>query len=262
MKKNRILIVGCNGVVGVELVPRLAEKYELMLWDNGPCVFEGFPFRKVDITNADEVRQSMEPVDAVIHLAIASAREILYKTSDGLPTPASQKAFDEQTLRVNNDGTFHVMSASHALGIPKFVYMSSLTAISVGEETESIAVDQSPIPKNLYACTKLFGENLGRLFSQDGKMEVRCFRLGVPHPTKLTREGKGYKDERRRTLYTHHDDIARAMVCAIESKGIAFGLYNLLSAQAAVKFPQADLTAVEIGFTPESWIQADGSLRL
>ena len=262
--KQRILITGCNGLVGRSLTDDLAGDHELVLWDKHQPEFKNaFRARSVDLTSYEAVRRAMEPVDAVIHLAIASYREIMQGGSfSGAIDPSAAQRFDQQTLRVNNEGAFHVFEAAKEVGVGRFLYMSSLTINNGGRESGTLDVSQEPRPRDLYACTKLFGETLGRLYSADGEMRVCCLRLGQPFPI------KEYPDVMAkpahpldRAVLVHYDDIREAVRCVLQAELPVFSLYNLVSAQAAERFPEHEITADPIGFRPTRRITSDGNIE-
>lgn len=249
-------------MVGRDLVPRLAEEYDLTLWTRADETFNGIPTKGVDLTDPAAVNESMKGFDAVVHLAIASYKGILYRGAySGKPSEEDLAAFESATLRVNNDATYYLMKEAEACGVTTFVNMSSITVVSEGRVTGSLAVDQPAVPRDLYACTKLFGETVGRYLAARGKMRVISLRLGQPYPTDHPASASSPAQPDARAILVHHDDIASGVIKAIESTTPSHGLYNLVSAQAEEKFPREQIVATGIGFEPSCWIEADGTVR-
>lgn len=259
----RVLVTGAGGIVAAELIPRLARSYGLTLWDRTSVHVGGIESEVVDVTDFDAVRSAMRDFDAVVHLAIASPREHLVRNGKAsASSPSAHDAYDAAMMRVNNDGTMHLMKAAARCGVGRFVYMSSLTVVTQGLATGSLSVTQPPVPRDIYACTKLFGEALGRHFAAATAMRVVCLRLGQPYPVSqpdVMREVmNGFAN--RLAWLVHHDDIATAVRCALDGDLPPFTLANLVSAQAADYFPEAEVRSPELGFVPRRFIGLDGSV--
>lgn len=58
-----------------------------------------------------------------------------------------------------------------------------------------------PEPKNLYACTKIFGESLGQLYSRVYGLSVICLRLGQPYPIHHSVDEAWKANRRSRSIY-------------------------------------------------------------
>jgi len=74
MKKPIIGIIGGSGYIGSRIANRLSKRYAVRVLDKRSCpldVVDGnVQYQPCDITNYEEIRKSLEGVDAVIHTAI------------------------------------------------------------------------------------------------------------------------------------------------------------------------------------------------
>jgi len=176
-----VLLTGAGGRVGQAILRGIGDDYEWRLLDREPLPAAKVPDGVTDadqyvadITNADAVREAMEGVGAVIHLA---------------GDPRKTAPWDS-VLRNNIDGTQVVMRAAVDAGVKKFAFASSNHAVG-GYETEERTPDlyrpddgyrldgtELPRPGNLYGVSKAAGESLGRFYHDEHGMSVVCVRIG------------------------------------------------------------------------------------
>jgi len=126
-----VLLTGAGGRVGQAILRGIGDDYEWRLLDREPLPATKVPVGVTDadqyvadITNADAVREAMEGVGAVIHLA---------------GDPRKTAPWDS-VLRNNIDGTQVVMRAAVDAGVKKFAFASSNHAVG-GYETEDRTPD-------------------------------------------------------------------------------------------------------------------------
>jgi nucleoside-diphosphate-sugar epimerase len=124
-----------------------------------------------DITDPAQVRALIDTgTDGVFHLA-------------GVMSGAAEGDFD-LGMRVNLDGTRHLLEACRAIGrSPRFVFTSSL-AIYGGEK---VCDDRTPVtPMNSYGVQKTICEHLVNDYTRRGFVDGRALRL----PTIAVRPGR------------------------------------------------------------------------
>ena len=135
---------------------------------------EGVP---ADITDLDSVLEAMEGVEAVVHLAADPKPEAPWNS----------------ILRLNLIGTYNVFEAARRLGVKRVVFASSNHACGFSVlESDLVGPDLPVRPDSLYGVSKVFGEALGRYYSDSFGLSVICLRIGwspgLEDPSDLFRE--------------------------------------------------------------------------
>lgn len=240
----RVLITGAAGKVARGIVPILREKYSLVLSDITKITDARDESIQVDLTKLDDVVAAFSGLDAIVHCAIAG-----YRTRENVPETDEERAdYHRRMLDVNIKGTYNVFEAARILQIRRVTYLSSLT-VSLGDEPEfKMAPDRPARPIDVYACTKLFGENLGRVYHEMHHLEVICLRLGQPYPLKLDREASWENDPRANRTFVTLGDLAHAVDSALSAGHVGFGIYNVVSLNEN-PIIETD-SGKEIGFQP------------
>ena len=201
-----VLLTGAGGRVGQAILARLGDAYDWRLLDRDPLSSETIPDAVdddavifADVTDEDAVRDAVDDVGAVIHLA-------------GDPRP---EAPWESVFTNNIDGTQTILEAAAEAGVERFAFASSNHAVGAYEtETRKpdiyrsdseFALDGSelPRPSNLYGASKATGEVLGRYYHDAYGLSVVCVRIG-----NLTR-GRPPRDyERGQAMWLSYRDCA------------------------------------------------------
>lgn len=129
-----------------------------------------------DLSDAATVRGLIDAdVASVFHLAAVVS--------------AGAEADFDLGMRVNLDGTRHVLDACRALPQPAKVVFTSSLAVYGGDLPETVT-DETPItPQTSYGAQKLIGEYLLTDYSRKGFLDGRALRL----PTIVVRPGKPNK---------------------------------------------------------------------
>jgi len=170
-----VLLTGASGRVGQAILGGIADDYEWRLLDREPPTGDQpGEYVVADITDYDAVREAMEGVGAVIHLA-------------GDPRPEAPWS---SVLENNIDGAKTVYEAAVDAGVEKFVFASSNHAVGAYETDErtpemyrdhhELRLDgtELPRPTNLYGVSKAAGETLGRYYHDEHGLDVVCVRIG------------------------------------------------------------------------------------
>jgi NAD+ dependent glucose-6-phosphate dehydrogenase len=168
----KILITGANGRIGRILREALTE-HDLRLLSRSPMEDSDAESFVGDIADFDSIRPAFEGVDAVLHLAAAS----------------DVGAGWEPVLNANVVGARNVYEAALAAGVERVVYASTTHNVAGHERAAGPGIydlDQSlrfgadvePRPDSLYGASKVFGEALGRWYSDVHGLRVICLRIG------------------------------------------------------------------------------------
>jgi nucleoside-diphosphate-sugar epimerase len=143
-----ILVTGGAGYVGSVLVPALLDKghnVSVLDW----FLFEPRQFNEKipklkcvvgDLRNEDKVKESLEDVEAVIHLA-------------GISNDPSSELNPEATKDINLKASCRLVDLARQAGVKSFINASSASVYGVREE-ENITEDLEPQPQTVYALCK------------------------------------------------------------------------------------------------------------
>ena len=224
MDRPKVLITGASGLIGGLVLRDLSDRYEFSGLSRRPV--EGIPYTVASITDADAIRPAFAGRDAVLHLGVSVAVD----------------DWDDQ-VAVTAIGTLNVFRAAQEAGVPKIVFMSSGSTMCGWEWDDSLPygrlargewdglhdwplLDQvtPPRPDSPYAVAKLFGEHVGRYFSDRHGMQVIVIRLGAVLPDDrpiLIRNFPGY--------LAQADAVQMIDRCLSAPPSIRYGIFDAIS---------------------------------
>ena len=221
---KKVLVTGMSGLIGGLLRGHLEEVggYELSALNRRPI--EGIRCLQADISNLKAIRPAFEDVDTVVHLA------------------ASLDSGDwESQLSANIIGTYNVYEAARQAGVKRVVFASSGNSIrgfelvepykAIAEgRYEDVPPDFPKItheqvrPEAIYGAAKVWGEAIGRVFSEDHGLSVICVRIGL-----VTAEDRP-NSTRAVAVYLSNRDIAEFLHKCIEaSPDLLFDIFFVTS---------------------------------
>jgi nucleoside-diphosphate-sugar epimerase len=209
---KKVLITGMSGLIGGLLRSRLEQAggYELTALNRRPV--EGVRTVQADISDLDAIKPAFEGQDAVVHLAAELSENWA------------------ALLATSVVGTYNVYEAARLSGVNRVVFASSgatirgwgsvapYEAIQAGRYKD--VPDQWPMithetmvrPRGLYGASKVWGEALGRHFSDTYGMSVLCVRIGaVPADNRAG-------DPTAAANFLSHADVAGIMQACIEAR--------------------------------------------
>ena len=172
----KILVTGSTGGIGSQVVRRLLEAgHTLRAMDlNAQPHQLDYEYLPGDIRNLNQVRQAVQGMEAVVHLAAI---------------PFDMERQDETILDTNIRGTWNVLLASHEAGVQRVVNFSSINALGQAEPDRKglyLPLDDD-IPhytvRNYY-LSKHIGEELCAAFAARGVLTAASLR-----PTMVTFPG-------------------------------------------------------------------------
>lgn len=231
-----IAITGANGNIGA----KLRRHFERLGWSLRLLDLDSRGDARVlasDLAVWDErwVAQ-MEGVDAVLLLA-------------GDPSP---RASWRDIVRLNIDLTLNVYEAASRGRAKRLIFASSnWTMAGHRFEDGALPTERDPLPVNAYGASKLFGERLGRSYSERWGLSVICFRIGWCQRGE-NRPGP-HMDwaEWGQAMWLSDRDLCQGFEKAVTAPtGLRFAVLNLMSDNPGMRWP-LDATRAAIGYAPE-----------
>ncbi len=172
-----ILVTGGAGYLGSTLVPLLlAEGHQVRVLDNlshggqsllGVWSNPGFDFQLGDVRDSRDVENSLEGVDAVVHLAAI------------VGDPACSRE-PELARSINQDASLALFDQCRRRGVSRFVFASTCSNYGkMADPSQYVAEDSELRPLSLYAETKVAVERAILDGGGHGQMCSTCFRLAT-----------------------------------------------------------------------------------
>ena len=164
----RVLVTGGAGFIGSQIVEQFQGRAEVRVIDNlrSGRIENLANFRcdfiKGSILDRSLVRQAMEGVDYVFHLAA------MISVPESMQKPI-------ECAEINTLGTLVVIEEATRDRVRKFVFSSS-AAIYGDNPAVPKAETMSPEPKSPYAITKLDGEYYCQMFAAEQRLRTACLR--------------------------------------------------------------------------------------
>ncbi len=208
---KRVLITGMSGLIGGILKDHLQQVggYELTALNRRHV--DGVTNFQADIADPEAIKPAFEGQDVVVHLAAYLGG------SDW-----------EGHHALNVAGTYNVYEAARLAGVTRVVFASSGGTIQSFEqvppyshirdgEYDRVPADLPLItheqvrPASLYGATKVWGEALGRHFSDEYGMSFINVRIGAVRP------GNKPTTFRENSVYLSHRDTVRMLRLCIDA---------------------------------------------
>lgn len=253
-ESRKILVTGGRGRLAIPILKQLATCGQVMATDLTPASPMDSPesYRQADLEDFSQVTALMSGVDTVVHLAVASSKDY---PADMEVEPSRLHPYTALMLRVNPTITYNIFEAARHAGVRRIVYASSLT-IYFGDKTLPVFHETDyPNPANLYACTKLFGESLARIYHRDFGLDALSLRIGQPFPGHAQHDLTWRTNRRARSTYVTLEDLGRAMAAAVTTPE-KYGIFNVVSDSDNPRF---DLTATQqLGYVPTGRFTEEG----
>ena len=239
---QQVGLTGANGLIGRVLMRGLAEEYTIKPFTRRPVDFNA---TLVNFDRPEEVEGAFEGLEAVIHLA-----------ADPSPMAPWEKVREH-----NIEAIYRVCEECRRAGVQRLVFASTNhtqhgNTIDTTPETLDPAkkirmkLSDPPNPDSLYAASKLFGENLGRLYSREHGLEFVGLRIGwiveADDPTIMV--GTPAEDYLR-AMFLSHRDCIEAHRRALEAEA-DFLLAYVVSNNGRRVFDLA-ATRAQLGFEPQ-----------
>jgi len=170
--REKLLITGPGGRVGTQIVPLLRREFALRLFDARALeAQEDDEVITGDIRDFDALLKACRGADAVLHLAAVP----------------DEDDFHSKLLPMNVAGAYNAFEAARQAGVRKFLFASTGQTVLNYPRGEWVTPEMPVRPSTVYGCTKVFGEALGRHYSDVHGMQVICIRICYfqPYDTKV-----------------------------------------------------------------------------
>jgi nucleoside-diphosphate-sugar epimerase len=245
MPAKRVLVTGMSGLIGGVVRNKLEGKYELVALNRRPV--EGVTCYQADIADLDAILPAFKGVHTVIHLAA--------EANDG----ASWESYRDSNIT----GTYNVFEASRLCGVRRVVFASSgstimamerlppYDAISAGRyeqvpaSWEKVTHLSPPRPAGIYGCTKLWGEAIARMYSDDYGISAICLRIGP-----VTKEDRPTKP-REFSVWCSQNDVGNLIERCVEApEALKFDIFYAVSSNRW-NYRDMDHVRQVLGFVPQ-----------
>ena len=225
-KKKKILITGLSGAVGQAIIPSLKKKYILSSLSRNGLKTDDIENNIGNINSINSINKSFKNIHTVIHLA----------ANGGVHSENGMEASWEEILESNIIGTYNVFQASIKNGVKRIIFASSGSTI-MGYEDQSpyseiisgkipnesiplITKKSEPNPKSFYSVSKLFGEDLARMYSSLFDISIICIRIGGCSKDGRPSKGRGH------SIFVSHNDLSQLVIKSIEApKNLKFDIF-------------------------------------
>ena len=227
-----LLVVGGSGYVASLVLPQLAARHNVRIFDLKPPVDApaGTSFHHGSVCELDDLRAAAEGMDVLLYMAMG-------------PSDWRSPALLPGSFDVNVKGVYLALSASHDAGITHAVYTSSMSVYDGDLHLRHFPDEEiTPDSRHIYGFTKLLGEECCRVACREWGMSVNALRLCLPVSEERWLQETVLGTP---TIMTTAEDVARALLGAIDYRGVGFeafmisgdyeqGLMNMSRAQRAL----------------------------
>ena len=221
-----LLITGAAGDVGTHLRRELAGHYALRLSDIKPIKKLGSGEKSMpgDVARLTDMLRVTKGVDAIMHLG-----------GFAVEGPWSE------ILRANIVGCYNLFEAAHRNGVKRVLFATSNHAMGFYRRDRKIDHRMYPKPDSRYGLSKVFGEQLGSLYSDKYGMEVFCIRIGNVNPAPV--------DKRRLSLWLSPRDLAQLVRIGVDHPDIRFEIVYGVSGNKRSWYDNSN--AQRLGYKPQ-----------
>ncbi len=217
---KRILITGMSGLIGQLVYNNLKNNSDYELIALNRSKLQNVNCIQADINNLKKVTAAFEGIDTVVHLAAQ------------LPG-----ASWDSMLKTNLEGTYNIYEASRIQDVKRVIFASSGDAargwdneepynwLTEGEYNKikspwKMVPPTDVWPKGIYGASKVWGEAIGRHFSDEYSLSVICLRIGAVLPENKPNLTRHY------STWLSHNDITSAISKSITAPDdLKFGIF-------------------------------------
>jgi NAD+ dependent glucose-6-phosphate dehydrogenase len=240
MALPKLLITGCNGLVGKILWTHLENDFDLYGLDISSSKSSGKIFQ-ADISNRQQVES--------IFSRIASLTYIVHLAGD----PRADADWDS-VFANNIGGTKNIYEAARLSGVKRIVFASSNHATGAYEgfppslhmkKNPRLITTHDPIrPDGFYGVSKAAGEAIARMYYELYRLETGCLRIGS-----VIKDDDPRSNPRFESTWLSHRDLVQLVRKSL-SADVKFGIYYGVSNNTK-RFWDISNAEVDLGYHPE-----------
>ena len=213
-ERPRVLVIGGSGYVAGLVLPLLADRFSIRVFDRTAPANPEWEFHPGDVTDFAVLRGAAESMDLLLYMAMGKA------TSDGIHNISS--AHD-----VNVKGLHLALEAAVQARVKRAVYTSSLS-VHDGRDLLTGHFDSEtvpPEPRSVYGLTKWMGEEVCRFVHRVHDLPILALRLFLP----VSREQWHAKHDPSKLVdpRTSAPDLARALESALLFEHRTFDIIHI-----------------------------------
>jgi nucleoside-diphosphate-sugar epimerase len=210
---RRILLTGAAGQIGQPVGAELVRRgYSVRAMDRVGALANS-PMQEWvtgDIGDPTLLDAAMTDIDVVVHLA-------------GV---LEDRAFEPDLIETNIRGAYRVFESARQHGVRRMIFASSVLSVfwqTVGRE-RPLGTDSTFAPLDMYAVTKIFGEQLGWLYGNQYGLPTIAIRFGwLPRNEENQRKLENSPDYH--DWYLSPGDAARSVALAVAAPAERVGKF-------------------------------------
>ena len=234
---KNVLFLGATGRIGPGLVEEYKKKYEkyynLIIGYHNKKTDYGLESRKIDLSSIDVLKKAMEGIDVVINFAANSD-----------PHSDFNKIFEPNIL-----GAYNVFEAARISGVKRIIFASSVHAIKGYPLEYQVNHEDVPKPINFYGASKVFGETLCNIYSQEYGISCLAIRVGA-YVSNDQMKVVCYARDVYHYVITQRDMMQLIHKCVLAPENVKFGILSGISDNRK-KSMDLEFTRKLVGYEPE-----------
>ncbi|SDL34418.1 NAD-dependent epimerase/dehydratase family protein [Lacicoccus qingdaonensis] len=218
------LVIGSSGLIGSHLVDYLIQKDHFVIGydiNKNQKIDPKFTFIQGNVDDYSLLETTIKKykVNCVIH-------------GGGISHPKQFVEAPNKIINANIIGTSNVFEASKIAGVEKIIYLSSAAVYGNNKQVRKLKESLTPTPNSVYGVTKVSGEYLANIYSQEHGMDIISLRIPFVYgpgrlmhdPIKYMLEramkGENIKEDKgmdQKLEYIFVKDVVRAIFLAINN---------------------------------------------
>lgn len=169
------------------------------------------------LSDLEVLRKAATGVDSIIHLA-ATPDDARFPR--GTP-PDDGDNFLTELVPNNLVGPYQILEIARSMGIPRVILASTGQVVDGYERDGQYPVNPTapPLPRYIYACTKVFLESLGQVYARRHGLCVVAVRLGWC-PRDAGQIAEINASERGQDVYLSPRDAGNFFTATVEAKDL------------------------------------------
>ncbi len=230
MPKPKVLVTGATGQIGRTIMEDLDDRWELTGTSRSPNPDPRII--QLDFSDLDETVAAFAGHDAIVHMHGKANHD-----TDQF----------EPYLQSNIIDLYAAYEATRRAGVKRFIFASSNHAAGWQEIAGEVASSHIGYrPDGFYGAAKVYGEALGRYYTDRYGLEVICLRIGS---YKYRAEPPVWEGRRILSTWISARDMSQLITRSVETPGIEFGVYYGVSNNARSYW---DITGAvrDLGYIP------------